>query len=153
MAADLLQLLDGRLEKALALLGSPLGQLGVAAGHQPLPGKIQVGQLESVSLVEAPHRDRPALEKLLDRPGAKRSDPVDPVDLPQRVDLLLRDHPTVTDPHEPLDGEVLSELADLGPQRLRIPGVPAKTDPETGMPRGLVSRPSLTWSFPFLPSR
>ena len=121
--ADFLQLLDGRLEKTLALLGPSLGEIRVATGHQSLTGKVRVYQLEQVALVEEPHLNRTASDKLLDRLGTKRSDPIDTLDLPQHAHPLFGDHPAVAHQHKPFNAEHLSDLLDLRLQRLRIAGV------------------------------
>src|SRR3972149_1735161 len=90
----------GRLEEPCALVSPPLGELGVATGDQSLGGKVRVGQLEQVTLVEESELQGASLQELANRLGAKRRDPVDAVELSQRVDLLLGDHAAVADQHK-----------------------------------------------------
>ena len=67
----------GGSEKVLALAGALGGEIGVAADHQTLIGKVGGGDAGDVALVEQRELQRAALQQPLDRRRAQRSDPVE----------------------------------------------------------------------------
>jgi hypothetical protein len=71
LPGDLGQLGFGRCQQRVAFAGPLRGQRGVAAGHQPLPRKVGVGDLGQVHLVEQAELQRAALRQRLHRGGAQ----------------------------------------------------------------------------------
>src|SRR3989339_301039 len=101
-------------------MGSSLGEFRVAASDQPLAGKVRVGQLEQIALVKEPELKGAPGQELANRLGTARGNPVDAVDLAERIDLLLGDHAAVANQHEALDTERLADLLNMGQQFRRV---------------------------------
>lgn len=119
----LVQFLCGRQQKILPFGGAHPGQLGIPTGDQPLAGEVGMGQLEQVALIEQAHLQDTAVQQFPDPPGLQGTDPVHPLDVLERIDLLLGDHSPIAHQHEVLDPEGILDLRDLFQQRRRIPGV------------------------------
>ena len=88
--AHRLQFRAGRLEQGLALMSPPLGQQGVAAGHEPFAGKVRVRQLEQRAPIEQPHLDRAVGKQPGDPFRAQRGNPVQTLNA--HTHRLLREH-------------------------------------------------------------
>jgi hypothetical protein len=84
-------------QQILTLVGAFGGDIGVAAGNQPLPGKLGGGDTGRVELIEQGHLQRPALQQRLDRWSAQCADQVETRGSDIAGDARLRDHAAVTD--------------------------------------------------------
>jgi len=66
-----------------------LGQLGVAARHQPLARVLGRSELDQVALVEQPQLQLPLLDQRADRRVLQRRDPADARHLAQLGDARV----------------------------------------------------------------
>ena len=94
-------------------MSAQFSQLRITADDQALAGKILVGKLEQIALVEQVHLDRPGLHELANRPALERRDPRRPRTFAQDIDLLLGDHPAVPDQDHRFQRKILLQLIDL----------------------------------------
>ena len=73
---DLGEVLFGGRQQLAAFAGAFVGQGGVVAAHQPLPGKIRGGDLDEVLLIKQRQLQRPGGHEGFDLRGAQRADPI-----------------------------------------------------------------------------
>ena len=117
---DLVQLARRGGDQVLALLGTKLGERGIAAGHQPLAWIVVVRQAQQIALVEQIELQVTGVREPGDRAALQRRDPVDAVQLAHGIDLHAGDHTAVAHHHQPVDAELVARLLDLREHRFRI---------------------------------
>ena len=117
------EVLLGRGQQVFTLAAALGGEIGIAADHQPLAGKIRRGDGGHVALVEQRELQGAAVQQVLDRRSAQRGDPVQTCGFDVLGDARLGDHAAVADQHHMAEAEALLELVDLRRQRRRIAGV------------------------------
>src|SRR5208282_2631841 len=131
-------------QQVLPLAGALSGQHRVAAGDQPLTGKVTRGDLGQVLLVEEAELERAVVgHELADGGGAQRGDPLVggglgcPVvpGLVQGVDAGGGDHAAVADHDHVLQAECLAHDVHDGGERGGVAGV-AGEDPDRDGPAG-----------------
>ena len=143
-------------QQGFALAGAFVGQRGVAAGDQPLAGKVRRGDLGEVLLVEEAELQRAVVgHELADGGRAQRGDPpVVLVEFAERVDAGAGDHAAVADhDHLPQPEPVPRTTSAISVNAAGSAVFPSRTRTATGRPSGSVSSPYSIWTLPFLPSR
>jgi hypothetical protein len=120
------EILLRRGQQLLALAAALGGEIGIAAHHQPLAGKLRRGDAGHVAGVEQRQLQGAAVEQVLDRRRAQRSDPVQAGGFDVLGDARLRNHAAVADQHDMAEAEAPLELVDLRRQRRWIAGVAVK---------------------------
>ena len=83
-------------------------------------------ELKKIAFVKETHLDCTVIDKFFDCFRTKRTNPVNTINGLQCIDLLLRQHPTITDQNKLLNAEFTPDLLDLGQQRLRVTRVAFK---------------------------
>src|SRR5262249_10632120 len=140
--AHFLKLGTGRLEQRLAFGGAQLGQLGIAAGDQPLAGIIGMRELEQIALVEQSQLQAAGLDQQVNLCAFERRDPgTTPVKpLSSSIDLceIMPRSPTTTMVAMPNCWRTRSTCAS---RVVASPVLPSNTDTATGQPRASVTRP------------
>src|SRR2546425_9395328 len=102
---DLVEFLPGSLDEGLPRVDTPIGHEGVAADNEPFAGVIGVDELDQIAFVEQAQLNRPVLDELANLDGLECADPSQSLDVFELIDLLLADHPPVSNHDKVLQAE------------------------------------------------
>ncbi len=111
-------------EQVFALAAALLGEPGVEADHQALPGVAVGGDLGQVPPVEQGGVHRAGFDQGADIGGAQRGDPAEALLRAQVLaDAPGGEHPPVADQDQLAEAEAVAEFGHLGGHRLGVGGV------------------------------